>query len=315
MSGNPVYDMFRDFEDRIMSSFVYNSVIDLFPKLAVPAGTHMVDLTIPLTLGFSVAETELLKRSLEQFRSTTGEYQLPMVQKTIWLTQDEYDRMVAKGQINAYMDRVGKEMAAAADRELVFNNSLTGNQKPFYGMNDLAADDTGTPSRPRPASSHTTITKAGAWTTATYASTDRAALEGNIHQHAEFAGPLTLFYPAIAEIQLVKDVPGSTIGQRIKAAFEQSFRMVPMGNDENGYCISTKTAETSTNFRLIACNTAKFVFAAPRAPVVRVRDERASNDPKIFIDYEIYGGLFPVVLATPDGKYTKATADMDTAGA
>jgi hypothetical protein len=315
MALNMAYEAFRQAEDRIMSSFVYNSVIDLFPKLEVPAGSHMVDLVIPLALGFSVGEVELLKRSLEAFRSITGEYQLPMIQKTVWLTQDEYDRLVAKGQLSAFMDRVGKEMAAAADRELVFNNSLTGNQKPFYGLNDLGADDTGTPSRPRPASSFTTLTKAGAWTTATYASSDRAALEGSIHQFAEFAGPLTLFYPAAAEIQLVKDVPGSTIGQRIKTTFEQSFRMVPMGNDENSLCISTKTAETSTNFRLIAANTAKFVFAAPRAPVVRIRDERASNDPKIFIDYEVYGGLIPIVLVTPDGKTTKATADMDTAGA
>lgn len=315
MSGNPAYDLMRDFEDRILSSFSYNSVIDLFPKLQVPAGKHMVDLVIPLALGFSDPEVELLKRTLESFRSVEGEYQMPMIQKTIELTQDRYDLLVANGQLNAYMDRVGAEMAANADRDLVFNNSLENNAKPFYGLNDLGLDDTGTASRPRPASSHTTITKAGAYTTATYASADRSQLEGQIHQYAEFAGPLTLFYPAIAEIQLVKDVPGTTIGERIKAGFEKSFKMVPMGNDENGFCISTKEAETATNFHLIAANTSKFVFAAPRAPVVRIRDERASNVPRIYIDYEVYGGLIPIVLATPDGKFTKATSDLDSAGA
>jgi hypothetical protein len=314
MSGNVNYDAFRDFEDRIMSSFAYNSVIDLFPKLQVPAGTHMVDLTIPLSLGFSDAEVELLKRSLESFRNTTGEYQLPMIQKTIKLSQDEYDLLVSKGQLGAYMDRLGKEMAANADRDLVFNNSLSNNQKVFYGLNDLGST-TGTASRPVPASTSTTITKAGAWTTATYASADRSQLEGQIHQYADFAGPLTLFYPAIAEIQLVKDVPGTTIGERIKAGFEKSFRMVPMGNDDGGLCISTKTAETSTNFRLIAANTSKFVFAAPRAPVVRVRDERASNAPAIYIDYEVYGGLIPIILVKTSGSYIKATSDLDTAGA
>jgi len=314
MSGNPQYDLMRDFENQIMDSFSYSSVIDLFPKLNVGAGFHMVDLEFALPIAFSDAEVELISRTLESFRSMQGEYQMPMIQKTIELTQDKYDRMVAKGQINGYMKRVGAEMAANADRDLVFNNGLTLAQKLFYGLNDLGTS-TGTASRPIPASGTSTITKAGAWTTATYASTDRSGLEGSIHQFADFAGQLTLFYPAVAEIQLVKDIPGTTVGQRIKATFEQSFRMIPMANDDGGLCISTKTAETSVNFRLVAANTSKFIFAAPRAPVVRIRDERASNTPRIWIDYEVYGGLIPVPYIAPNGTVYKAMADMDTAGA
>jgi hypothetical protein len=311
MSGNPAYDLFRDFEQQIINSFNYESVIFMFPRMQVTAGIEQVDLTYAMPLGFSSAEKELIARTLESFRSKTGEYVLPMIQKTIVLTQDEYDLMASKGQLNGYMARLGAEIAANADRELVFNNGLTLQQKPFYGLNDLGSG-AGTVSRPIPASGNATLTKAGLWTTATFADLDRSALSGAIHKFYDFRGPLTLFYPACAESAFEQGVPSSTVGQIIRPLFAQSFpRMVPLPDDENGQCISTKTAETKDDFRLIACNTSKFVFAAPRAPVVRIRDERASNTPRIYIDYEVYGGLIPVPFIAPNGTIYKAMADMD----
>ena len=315
MSGNPQYDLFRDFEEQITNSFHYNSVIDLFPKLNVGAGFHMVDLEYALPIGFSDAEVELIRRTLEDFRSAQGEYQLPMIQKTIELTQDRYDLMVSKGQITKYMERVGQEMAANSDKVLVFNNGLTMQQKPFYGVNDHGSG-TGTVSRPIQACGNATITKAGAWATTALAGTDRAALEGNIHQFFEFIGPLVCVYPAIAEIPFALDVPGSTIGERIKASWEKSFKLIPMPNDPAGLCISSHSASamTSTVWDALAFNPAKFLFAAQRAPVVRVRDERATNKPRIYIDYEVYGATLPVPYIAPNGTVYKAAATIESIG-
>jgi len=320
MSGNPQYDLFRDFEQQIMNSFTYNSVIDLFRKFQVPAGSHMVDFEFALPIGFSVAEVELIKRTLESFRSTQGEYQLPMIQKSIELTQDQYDLMVSKGQIKGYMDRVGAEIAANADKTLVFNNGLTAQQKPFYGVNDHGSGS-GSATRPIQACGNATLTKAGAWTTTALADTDRAALAGAINQFYDLKAAkgqkLVLCYAAIAEGQFLLNVPGSTTGQRIRESWEKDFDMIPMpfGPDSISIHSHDAAACTATNWDALAFNPAKYVYCAPRPPKIHIRDERDSNVPRIYIDYEVYGATVPIPYVAPNGTVYKAAATIESVGA
>jgi hypothetical protein len=147
MSGNLGYDRLREFEQQVTQIFEHNSLLRFFPMMKVGDGKQTIQKKFPMPISMTKAEKEILTRNIEKFYAAPGEFRLPRVERTIELSNDEFDAMVSEGELSGLAERAAMDFAMNVDRDLIWQNSANITKIPFYGLYD-AGTSTGTTARP-----------------------------------------------------------------------------------------------------------------------------------------------------------------------
>jgi len=269
MSGNLGYDRLRDFEQQVTNIFEMNSILRFFPMQKVGDGKETQQKKFAMPIAMTKAEKEIINRNIEKFYAAPGEFRLPRIERTIEMTNDEYDAMVTEGELGGLAERAGQDFAMNFDRDLIWQNSSNITKIPYYGLYD-AGTVTGTTARPIVV---LTSDPGAAFSATGIAATCIANLL-TVEQYAPFivknkaglnAGNsgLICVIPDIAMPSLNQAVPGTTVGTLtfIKDVFAAHFReIVVLPKDSAGLHIHSGVAETNTAFSMESFNPEKFVF-------------------------------------------------------
>ena len=324
MSGNLGYDRLREFEQKVTNIFEHNSILRFFPMQKVGDGKETIQKKFSMPIQMTKAEKEIVNRNIEKFYAAAGEARLPRVERTIEMTNDEYDTMVTEGELDGLAERAGQDFAMNFDRDLIWQNSSNITKIPFYGLYD-AGTSTGTLNPLRPIVCLTSDPGA-AFSAAGVAAAAIANLLA-VEAYAPFIvrnrnglnkenSGLVVCIPDIAMPSLNQVYPSTTVGAFVKDMFAQKFReIVVLPKDTDGKHIHSATAESNTAFSMVSFNPEKFIFVYDKAYSVRAWDTQDSVQPRHYISFEAHGGLIPIPWITAAGSVYKAVVLQTGIGA
>jgi hypothetical protein len=313
MSGNLGYDRLREFEQQVTQIFEHNSLLRFFPMMKVGDGKQTIQKKFPMPISMTKAEKEILTRNIEKFYAAPGEFRLPRVERTIELSNDEFDAMVSEGELSGLAERAAMDFAMNVDRDLIWQNSANITKIPFYGLYD-AGTSTGTTARPIVV---LTSDPGAAFSSAGVAAAAIANLL-QIESYSPFIvknrnglnkenSGLVVCIPDIAMPSLNQVYPSTTVGAFVKDMFQSKFReIVVLPKDPGGLHIHSGAAETNTAFSMVSFNPEKFVFVYDKAYSVRAWDSQDSLTPRHYISFEAHGGLVPIPHITAASSIYKA---------
>jgi hypothetical protein len=328
MATNPNYERKKEIETAVLDTFAVADPAQFFPPHKISDGKQILQKKFALMPHVPKNVAEIVSLEVDKFNELPGYYRVPRRRIDIEMRMDEYRTIMGGGEYAGLASAASKAMLIAKWNAICRASPISTGQEPanafpYYGLID-AGTGNGTPSRPLVT---TAPTKAGAWSTATYAANDLAGLVGSLETHYAFseaanAGKL-LLYPAVVATRwnaLVPDQTGQVVF--VKELRDRLFeRSAPVPDTVEDIATSgatavsclTGAAETATNFEMVACIPSMFLYVYDRAPSARLWVNESET--AAYLSLEDHGGIIPIPIYETDSKWYKACTYIDTCGA
>lgn len=313
MSTNPNYEIKKQIDDVVVPKFEYNSVLKYFPSQKIGDGKQVWERKFAVAPRIPLAQNYIEKLVPQALQTANGKYNLPRVNLSVSLTEDEYAQRLGAGELPGHMSVLAMTMAKAVDKIAYQGKSYASGEVQCYSLTD---NGTGNGTNDRPL---VTVdgTKKGSWATATYAGGDFGTLTGGLDPYPEFDGPRLLLRPSVSMPAFKQLVPGLYNGEFIEDMAARVFTaMHKVGLDDppapgaTALSLLTGEAETLTAFELFCVNPLCFTWVYDTPPFTNLIHDQIGK--RWIYEMEVHGALIPTVLAEDAGKTYKALSKIDS---
>lgn len=312
MSTNPNYEIKKQIDDVVIPKFEFNSVLRYFPSMKIGDGKQIWQRKFAVPPAIPQAQQKIDKLVPQALKTENGKYNLPRVNLSVSMDEDEYAERLALGELPGHLSVLAQTVAKATDKIAYQGKTYASGEVQCYSLTD---NGTGNGSNDRPLTA-LDGTKKGTWITAGYAIGDFATLTGGLDVFPEFDGPRLLLAPAPSMTEFNTLVPSLTTGQLIIQKAREIFTaMEKVANDDPAAAgatalnLLTGEVETSANFELFCVNPMCFTWVYDTPPFTNLVHDIPNK--RWLYEMEVHGALIPTTLGMAGGKTYKALTKVD----
>lgn len=313
MSTNPNYEIQKQIDDVVVPKFEFLSVLRYFPSQKIGDGKRIWQRKFAVAPRIPLAQNKIEKLVPQALQTADGKYNLPRVNLSVSLEEDEYAERLAAGELPGHFSVLAQTMSKGVDKIAFQGKSYGSGEVQAYSFTDNGSGN-GTNDRPLVTSDGT---KKGSWGTATYAAGDFGTLLGGLDAYTEFDGPRLLLRPAVSMPAFDQLVPGLYNGEFIEELAQRKFTALhkvglddPAAAGASALSLLTGEAETLTAFELFCVNPLCFTWVYDTPPFTNLIHDQIGK--KWIYEMEVHGALIPTVLAEDAGKTYKALSKIDS---
>jgi hypothetical protein len=301
----------KQIDGAVFAKFEHSSVLKYFPTSKIGDGKQIWQRKFAEAPRMPLAQLEIEKLVPQGLKTTNGRYNLPRLNLSVELKEDEYAQRMSEGELPGHWAVLGTTMAKAVDKVAYQGKSYATGEVQCKAMADGAGTSNDDPIVVLNG------TKKGLWTTTAFAVGDFGNLVGSLDAYPEFDGPRLLIRPSASMPAFKMVCPGLTTGELIENKADQIFTAKHnVGNDDPaapGAAVTnlmTGEVEAVDDFELFCVNPQCWTWVYDIAPFTTLEHDVLGK--RWIYQMEVHGALIPTVLVDPgSGTIYKALAKID----